>query len=198
MDTTLGSKDGTLAYMSKSMETLSDRCRELLSEERQLKAFARVPARAREVDRMARDIAGRDQKLRTRAVSGDSELRRKLRSVIAGKRRVVRIVLFGNSQFGHSPRGPCPRKALIRAIWLRCAVLLFDEFNASGLELQQVSTSRVFRCQSRTDGDSDCIIANDLGEDGFDRDVNGALNIGWAGAMQFLGKPRPKYLSRNN
>ncbi|CAM9356387.1 unnamed protein product [Chrysoparadoxa australica] len=140
---------------------------------------------------MARDITGRDEKLRTRAVSEDSELSRKLRSVIAGKRRVVRIVLFGNGQFGHGPRGPCPRKALIRALGLRCAVVLVDKFNTSkmccgcGSELQQVSNSCVFRCQSRTDGDSDSFIANDLGEDVVDRDMKRGK-----GAMPFFGKPR--------
>ncbi|CAM9707721.1 unnamed protein product [Chrysoparadoxa australica] len=144
------------------METFRVRCCELLSEKRRLTAFARVRARAREVDRMARDISGRDEKLRERKPGPDTELRTTLRSVIAGSRQVVRIALFGNGQFGHGSRGPCRRKALIRALGLRCVVVLVDEFNTSKM-CCGCESSRVFRFQSQTDGDSTCFIANDLG-----------------------------------
>ncbi|CAM9677365.1 unnamed protein product [Chrysoparadoxa australica] len=200
MDTTLGSHEGTLAYVKKSMETLVARSRELMSEERLRASFARVRARGREIERMARDISGRDEIMKKASDAVESELRGKFRSVTAGSRRVVRVVLFGNGQFGHGGRGPCPRKALIRALGLRCPVVLVDEFNTSkmccgcGSKLAQVGDSRVFRCKGQTDGDSSSCFVSDM--DCIDRDINGAVNIGYAGALQLLGRSRPSYLER--
>ncbi|CAN0519073.1 unnamed protein product, partial [Ectocarpus sp. 8 AP-2014] len=112
---------------------------------------------------------------------------------IRAKRRVV---FFGDGQFGHGSRGPCPRKALIRALGVICPVVLVDEFRTSkcccgcGIPLKQVDGSRVFCCESQTDENLSCSV-------GFiDRDTNGAVNIGVCGVLQLLGLDRPSYLCR--
>ncbi|CAM9125041.1 unnamed protein product, partial [Sphacelaria rigidula] len=170
------------AYADVTYSTLSVRIDELLSEERRLKRFARLRARQRAVDGMARNIAyGNSYKNEVRRAGRSSnetmslEGRRELLRNIRDKRRVV---LFGNGQFGHGARGPCPRKALIRALGVLCPVLIVDEFRTSkcccgcGTPLKQVGGSRVFRCERQTDEGRACPVGK------IDRDTNGSVNIG--------------------
>ncbi|CAN0499801.1 unnamed protein product, partial [Laminaria digitata] len=143
--------DSSFAYSGVTYSTLRVRIVELLSTERRNQRFSRLRARQRAVDGMARDLL------------------KKIRE----KRRVV---FFGNGQCGHGARGPCPRKALIRALGLLCPVVLVDEFRTSkcccgcGIPLRQVGGSRVFRCASQTDENQACSVGL------IDRDTNGSVN----------------------
>lgn len=95
--------------------------------------------------------AGR-RDLRTRECHRKKELLRKIRDS-------QRVLFFEDGQFGHGARGPCPRKALIRVLGVRCPVVLVDEFRKSkcccgcGTPLEQVGGSRVFQGASQTDKD---------------------------------------------
>ena len=119
------------------------------------------------------------------------------REVEGSTRYWVRIVFFGAAQFGHGRRGPLPRKALIRALGVRCPVILMDEYNTSkrccdcGDPLVPVPGSRVFQCVRDEGHDGDlagCTIRF------INRDVNGAENIAKCGVCQLLGVDRPHYL----
>jgi hypothetical protein len=190
------------AYADVTYSTLSVRINELLSEGRRLERFARLRARQRAVDGMAKDIAyGNSYKNEVRRVGRSSkekmspERRRELLRKIRDKKRVV---FFGNGQFGHGARGPCPRKALVRALGVLCPVLMVDEFRTSkcccgcGTPLKQVDGSRVFRCESQTDEGRACPVGK------IDRDTNGSVNIGVCGVHQLLGLERPSYLCRSS
>lgn len=187
-----------VAYSSAIYSTLGVRVVELLSDERRLQRFARLRARQRTVDGMARDIAfGNTYKQDVRKEQRSSieplspERRKELLKKIRDKRRVV---FFGNGQFGHGARGPCPRKALIRALGILCPVVLVDEFRTSkcccgcGVPLKQVDGSRVFRCSSQMDESRSCSVRF------IDRDTNGSVNIGVCGVFQLLGLKRPSFL----
>ncbi|CAM9199186.1 unnamed protein product, partial [Pylaiella littoralis] len=84
---------------------------------------------------MARDIAFGSAYKKEIAVTSKLEgqtmspvRKKELLEKIRSKRRVV---FFGDGQFGHGSRGPCPRKALIRALGVLCPVVLVDEFRTS-------------------------------------------------------------------
>lgn len=188
------------AYADVTYSTLRVRINELLSEKRRLERFARFRARQRAIDGMARDIAyGKSYKKEVRRAGRSSnesmslERRKELLRKIRAKRRVV---FFGNGQFGHGARGPCPRKALIRALGVLCPVLMVDEFRTSkcccgcGIPLKQVDGSRVFCCESQTDEGRTCPVRK------IDRDTNGSVNIGVCGVYQLLGLARPSFLCR--
>lgn len=194
--------DSSSAYAGVTYSTLKVRIDELLSDERRQQRFARFRARQRAVDGMARDIAyGNSYKKevrRTQRSSGEPmspERKKELLRKIRDKRRVV---CFGDGQFGHGARGPCPRKALIRALGVLCPVVLVDEFRTSkcccgcGTPLKQVDGSRVFRCASQTDEGRACPVGL------IDRDTNGSVNIGVCGVYQLLGLERPSYLCRTS
>ena len=167
-------------------------------------AYARKRASMRAVDKMARDIAGRDATcagLRfDRKGSPMSQERRRLldslKSRIANEGYWARIVFFGAAQFGHTRRGPLPRKALITALGLRVPVILMDEYNTSnmcpdcGNKLKSVKDSRVFQCARGEGCDNGCSVRF------INRDRGAAANIGHCGACQLLGKPRPAALAR--
>ena len=172
----------------------------MLSVKRRHERFARLRARQRTVDGMARDIAFGDtykkEVIRKQRAAGSPmplEQRKELLKKIRAKRRVV---FFGDGQFAHGSRGPCPRKALIRALGVICPVVLVDEFRTSkccygcGTPLTQVGGSRVFRCGNQTDESLACSVGY------IDRDVNGSVNIGVAGVCQLLGLERPPFLCR--
>lgn len=190
----------SLAYSAVTYSTLKTRAAELLSRERRCEKFTRLRARQRTVDGMARDIAFGDAYKRKIAQTSNEEDRqmslerkKELLKKIRAKRRVV---FFGDGQFGHGSRGPCPRKALIRALGVLCPVVLVDEFRTSkcccgcGTPLKQVDGSRVFRCESQTDENLSCSVGL------IDRDVNGSVNIGVCGVSQLLGLERPSFLCR--
>lgn len=152
--------DSSSVYAGVTYSTLTVRIAELLSEKRRQERFARFRARQRAVDGMARDIAyGNSYKKEVRTVQRSSDKpvsparKKELLRKIRDKRRVV---FFGDGQFGHGARGPCPRKALIRALGVLCPVVLVDEFRTSkcccscGTPHRQVDGSRVFRCSSQT------------------------------------------------
>ena len=192
--------DSSSAYAGVTYSTLKVRIDELLSDERRQQRFARFRARQRTVDGMARDIAYgnlyKKEVRRTQRSSGEPmspERKKELLRKIRDKRRVV---CFGDGQFGHGARGPCPRKALIRALGVLCPVVLVDEFLTSkcccgcGTPLKQVDGSRVFRCASQTDEGRACPVRL------IDRDTNGSVNIGVCGVYQLLGLERPSYLCR--
>ncbi|CBN80330.1 n/a [Ectocarpus siliculosus] len=192
----------SVAYSSVIYCTLRVRVVELLSEERRLQKFARLRARQRTVDGMARDIAfGNTYKQEVRKEQRSSaeplspERRKELLKKIRDKKRVV---FFGNGQFGHGARGACPRKALIRALGVLCPVVLVDEFRTSkcccscGVPLKQVDGSRVFRCSSQMDEGQSCSVKF------IDRDTNGSANIGVCGVFQLLGLKRPSFLCRKS
>lgn len=180
--------------------TLKVRIVELLSVERKHERFARLRARQRATNVMARDIAFgnvyKEEVVRQQKEVGcrlSNEKRKELLRKIRAKRRVV---FFGDGQFAHGSKGPCPRKALIRALGVICPVVLVDEFRTSmccykcGTPLTQVDGSRVFRCKSQTGESQTCSVGH------IDRDVNGSVNIGVAGVCMLLGLPRPSFLCR--
>lgn len=188
------------AYAGVTYSTLRARVDELLSEKRRHERFARLRARQRTTDGMARDIAFGDaykkEVVRQQGGNGSrlsKEDRKQLLQKIRAKRRVV---FFGDGQFAHGSRGPCPRKALIRALGVICPVVLVDEFRTSkccygcGTPLTQVRGSRVFRCENQTDESRACSVGH------IDRDVNGSVNIGVAGVCKLLGLARPSFLCR--
>ena len=192
--------DASFAYSGVTYSTLRARIVELLSVKRRHERFARLRARQRTVDGMARDIAFGDtykkEVIEKRRAAGSPmplEQRKELLKKIRAKRRVV---FFGDGQFAHGSRGPCPRKALIRALGVICPVVLVDEFRTSkccygcGTPLTQVGGSRVFRCGNQTDESLACSVGY------IDRDVNGSVNIGVAGVCQLLGLERPSFLCR--
>ena len=194
--------DSSLAYSGVTYSTLRVRVVELLSVKRRLQRFARLRARQRTVDGMARDIAFGDtykkEVIRTQRVARARmplEQRKELLKKIRAKKRVV---FFGDGQFAHGSRGPCPRKALIRALGVICPVVLIDEFRTSkccygcGTPLTQVGGSRVFRCGNQTDESLRCSVGY------IDRDVNGSVNIGVAGVCELLGLERPSFLCRTS
>ncbi|CAN0261089.1 unnamed protein product [Ectocarpus sp. 12 AP-2014] len=127
---------------------------------------------------MARHIAFSDaykqEIARTSKQEGRKISLQRKKELLKKNRAKRRVVFFGNDQFGHGSRGPCPRKTLITASGvLLCPVVLVDEFRTSkcccgcGTPLQQVDGSRVFRCGSQTDDNLSCSV-------GFiDRDVSG-------------------------
>ena len=196
-------------YVKTSMETLAVRVKELLCIDRKKARFTFFRARQREIDRMAKDLAGRDVTCRKEKKTSENDdgqqsqgpvhreaSREKIKDQDSRKREFKRIVFFGKAEFGSGSRGPCPRKALIRALALRAPVILIDEYNTSkcccccGEKLKQSVGSRVFRCENQTGVVQSCSV------NFINRDVNAAVNIALCGSMQLLGRPRPQHLCR--
>ena len=131
-------------YVKTSMETLAVRVKELLCIDRKKAKFTFFRARQREIDRMAKDLAGRDVTCRKEKKTSENDDGQqsqgpvqkeasieKMKDQNSRKRELKRIVLFGKAEFGSGSRGPCPRKVLIRALALRASVILIDEYNTS-------------------------------------------------------------------
>lgn len=192
----------SFAYSAVTYSTLKARKDELLSVERRCERFARLRARQRSLDGMARDIvfgsAYKEEIAVTSKLEGQTMSPARKKELLKKVRTKRRVVFFGDGQFGHGSRGACPRKALIRAIGVLCPVVLVDEFRTSkcccgcGIPLKQVEGSRVFRCGSQTDENLSCSV------DFIDRDVNGSVNIGVCGVSQLLGLERPSYFCRES
>ncbi len=142
---------------------------------------------------MARTVAyGAEQKqLRKTKLRGKAKLQ--LKQALYEKKRVV---FFGYAQFGHGPRGPCPRKKLLCALTLLCPVFLVDEYCTSkcwkgcGSVLKGRYGSRVLRCENNQADAGACPV------DEIDRDTNAAANIGICGVRALLCLPRPPHLKR--
>ena len=175
---------------------------ELLSADRKRWRFQRFRASQRATARLARDLCGSDRVAaetkfeKNHALSEERQaLHNRLKEKLGGKRTTTRIIFFGNAQFGHGGAGPCPRKKLLRELSSRALVLLIDEYNTSkcccscGEKLKQTYGSRVFRCQSQTDGVK-CRIS------GIDRDVNASVNMAICGIQAMRGLLRPPHLCR--
>lgn len=126
--------DSSFAYSGVTYSTLRVRIVELLSTERRNQRFSRLRARQRAVAVMARDVAFGNSYKKVRKSQQSSEKRMSLerrKELLKKIREKRRVVFFGNGQFGHGARGPCPSKALIRALGLLCPVVLVDEFRTS-------------------------------------------------------------------
>ncbi|CAM9157688.1 unnamed protein product, partial [Phaeothamnion confervicola] len=171
---------------------------ELLSADRKRWRFQRFRASQRAIARLARDLCGSDRvaaekRFEKKAKGALPEERQalhdQLKQKLGGERTTVRVIFFGNGQFGHHSAGPCPRKKVLRELSARALVLLIDEYNTSkcccscGEKLKQTYGSRVFRCESQTNG-IPCRIS------GIDRDVNASVNIAICGILMLRGLVR--------
>jgi hypothetical protein len=207
---------GTPIYSNIVYEFLEATCAEKLSDERREWGFAQQRAVARQVDRMARDLAGADPDAAAvrregregRHISPEraalaTKMRESLKQRAEGGcsgRTWVRVVFFGNAQFGHGANGPVPRKALLTVLSARCVVILTDEFRTSirccgcGGKMGGAFMSRIFRCPTGEDETAAALCSVNY----IDRDVNASVNIAMCGVSQLLGRPRPPHLARRS
>lgn len=217
----------TLAsYIRTRVKHQAELEKELLTDDRSRLRFIRFRAQQRSLRYLARQIAGRncfaaDLKSERRMLEKASRcpeqadeiharlaLREKLQRQLGRLR--INVIFFGKGQFGHGRVGPCPRKKLIKKLAELAVVVLLDEFRTSkmccgacGCESQQLSGSRVLRCQSgkECEGVSPCVSPCPLrNQKAFeiDRDQNAVVNMFRIGQdLLFKGK-RPHYLTRSS
>ncbi len=162
-------------YAKVVYQTLPVMMEELLSEEKQRLRFTRFRAQTRAIDGLTKGVAYGAEKgqLPKSQLRGKDE--RRLKQELFAKKRAV---FFGYAQFGHGPRGPCPRTKLVRAVALRCPVVFVDEYctytccKGCGFVLKGSYGSRVLRCENNHAGPGPC-PADEIG-----RDTNSAAKIG--------------------
>lgn len=218
----LKSTAGEPLYHAHLYANLTVLSAEYCSMERRQMRFAQDRAMQRTIARMARDLAGgdldaaalrRDRKLAAGQLkesaaqtANRTAVRAKLCSGKRGRgigadgeqlqgRSAMRIIFFGDAQFGNGSRGGLPFKKLLKELAARVAVVMTSEWGTSkkccscGSVLKQVERSRVFRCPAHENEVSPCSV------NFIDRDSVASVSIAKCGIYMLRGQPRPLYLT---